>query len=136
MCTRVNGDGMCIVPLCFDHDNLLRWPFKQSAGRRYRKAFDRRKGSSPPYSTSPQGKNTPLLADILIEISSVVFKWKLLGLCLHVPADRLDTIDMDERGIDNKKYATVKYWLENEEKPSWRSLQWLLQGLGKLTWPK
>ena len=77
------------------------------------------------------GKSTPKLAEIIRETKSVVKEWKLLGLCLNVPEDRLDTIDMDERGVDNKRYAMFKYWLDNEENPSWEKLAIALAMIAK-----
>ena len=71
------------------------------------------------------------LKDVLLVTRSVVRNWKELGLHLNVPEDRLDTIDVDKRFVDDKKYAMFKYWLENEENPSWEKLANAVKQIGK-----
>ena len=56
--------------------------------------------------------------------------WHSLGVQLGVPDYKLDRIDEDHQSSDRKFHAVLRYWLENEDSPSWDTICKALQRIG------
>ncbi len=56
-------------------------------------------------------------------------KWYEIGLSLRVPLDTLETIEAENRSVDNSFRKVIKYWLQQEDtERTWTVLAKVLKG--------
>lgn len=67
------------------------------------------------------------LATVLEAIWDIRNQWYNLGLLLRIPASELDSIDKDNANIGDCARSTLKFWLQNAERPTWAALVNALQ---------
>ena len=58
----------------------------------------------------------------MVLLKPVVKGWKQVMLHLGVPMEVIECAEMEHRGVQDQKTATIDWWMKNDEDASWKQL--------------